>query len=469
MKLSILPKLFLSHFVAILLVSGSVGTYFYQSAVDSLMAALKSRLQNSAALISQGLQIHNLDQFRSAADVDAPIYQEYVRTLREFVAANPDITFVYIMRKQGDEVQFVLDSDPNDPALPGEVYPQRIPSLLEGFTRPSVDDEITHDRWGYFLSGYSPLGASTGEYLIGIDMRADEVQQKFMQIRMAGLLSLASSLLLAVLFSSLLSKSFTGRIRNLAQRFYAMTPIPGEAEPKAPGDELDQLSESFDAMAQQLLAHQREIEANQESLRKAREDLELRVEERTVELLQVNTQLRDEIAERKRIEQVLNDSSLTDYLTNVLNRRAITRHLEDLVAQYRRSPGDFCVVLVDVDHFKRVNDDYGHDIGDKALIRVAERLRLGIRPGDTLGRWGGEEFLIVVDDAHLEEARALAERLCRQLASTPFELSVEMLTITGSFGVSEYRSGENFGECLKRADDALYRAKSQGRNQVVTG
>lgn len=469
MKLSILSKLFLSHFAAIVLVSGSVGTYFYQNALDNLMHALQSRLQNSAALISQGIDVPNLDRFRSPADIEAPMYQKYISDLRDFVKANPDIEFVYVMRKQGEEIQFVLDSDPDEPALPGEVYPHHIPRLLQGFVRPSVDEEITKDRWGYFLSGYSPLEASSGEYLVGIDMRADEVQQKFTQIRMAGMLSLLFSLLLAVLFSSLLSNSFTGRILNLSQRFYAMTPIPKEALPEPRGDELDQLSESFDVVARQLSANQREIESHQESLRQAREDLEARVEARTAELLQVNEYLRNEIAERMRIEKVLEQSSLTDYLTSVLNRRAITRCLEHLVVQYQRSPRAFSVVLMDVDHFKQINDCHGHDVGDQVLIRMVECLRGGIRPSDELGRWGGEEFLVLLEDTRLEEARLLAERLCRQLESTQFELSATTVTVTGSFGVAEYRAGEDLNECLKRADKALYLAKSLGRNQVVAG
>ncbi|MCU7926110.1 MAG: hypothetical protein KZQ97_06685 [Candidatus Thiodiazotropha sp. (ex Dulcina madagascariensis)] len=84
---------------------------------------------------------------------------------------------------------FVLDSGIQEPAMPGEEYTPYIPALMEGFIRPSVDRAITHDRWGYFLSGYSLLDGGEDEYLVGIDMRADEVQRKFEQIRLAGILS----------------------------------------------------------------------------------------------------------------------------------------------------------------------------------------------------------------------------------------------------------------------------------------
>ena len=148
MRLTIPSKLFLSHFAAIILVSGSVGTYFYDSAIENLTQALRSRLQNSAALISEGLDIQNLDQIRSAGDRETPIYLESVAALRDFVKANPDIAFIYVMRREQDKAVFVLDSDADDPALPGEVYPQEVPALMEGFVRPSVDYEITTDRWG---------------------------------------------------------------------------------------------------------------------------------------------------------------------------------------------------------------------------------------------------------------------------------------------------------------------------------
>ena len=120
MRLSIFSKLFLSHFAAIVLVSGSVGSYFYFSAIDNLMQALRSRLQNSAALISQGLDVGDLDQIRGVGDMATPVYRQYIESLRAFANANPDIAFIYVMRKEGERVSFVLDSDADRPAVAGE-------------------------------------------------------------------------------------------------------------------------------------------------------------------------------------------------------------------------------------------------------------------------------------------------------------------------------------------------------------
>ncbi|MCU7842818.1 MAG: diguanylate cyclase [Candidatus Thiodiazotropha sp. (ex Monitilora ramsayi)] len=468
MRITIQTKLFFSHFAAIILVSGSVGTYFYQSAIDNLTQALRSRLQNSAALVSQGLGGINLDSISQPEHRALAVYQKGVALLREFVKANPDIAFIYVMRKTPQGVAFVLDSDTDDPALPGELYPHHVPALLEGFIRASVDEEITQDRWGSFLSGYSPLDAGKRDYLVGIDMYADEVESKLKEIRIAGMLSLALSLILAMIFSRYLSANFTQRIVVLKNRF--ATIVPGEAaEPMADrGDELNLLAQSFDQMATRLENNRQEIELNQRELRKAHDELEQRVKGRTSELLLANEKLHEEIAERKRIEEKLEEISRIDYLTGILNRRAMTQLLEEMSKEISNGAESFCIILVDLDHFKQINDSFGHDVGDQTLKHAVERLRHGIRETDLLGRWGGEEFLIMSPCTSLEEAQSLAERLCSSLAGSRVEAGSDSVAVTGSFGVSRFNPGrDNLDDCLKRADDALYQAKSQGRNRIV--
>jgi diguanylate cyclase (GGDEF)-like protein len=468
MRLTIQSKLFFSHFAAIILISGSVGTYFYHSAIDNLTRALRSRLQNSAALISHGLAVENLDQIRSAEDVEKTIYKKGVAALRDFVKANPDIAFIYVMRKQGDKAVFVLDSDTETPGLPGEVYEQDVPALMEGFVRASVDVEINTDRWGSFLSGYSPLKAGESLYLIGIDMYADEVSSKLKQIRLAGLLSLALSVVLAMIFSRFLSLNFTRRIVVLTNRLGTIAPEYSAQSVIRQGDELSQLADAFDQMSQRLDSSRKEIDANQEALRKAQVELEQRVNERTAELVKANHHLLDEIAERRRMEQRLEVLSRTDYLTGILNRRAITKLLEALPEEIKSDEESFCTILVDLDHFKEINDKYGHDVGDQTLRHAVDRMRNGIREKDLLGRWGGEEFLIVTPKTNLKEAERLAARLCSNLASSQVNTAGVSVGVTGSFGVTSFNSGEDIDTCLKRTDDALYVAKSQGRNRVFT-
>jgi hypothetical protein len=116
------PKLFISHFMAVLLVSGSIGTFFYFNAIESLMQSLRSRLQNSAALLSQSIDAQELDEVRSEADVEKESYRTTLEKLRRLRRSNPDIAFLFVMRKEGDRVTFVVDSDEN---------PQRLALLHE--------------------------------------------------------------------------------------------------------------------------------------------------------------------------------------------------------------------------------------------------------------------------------------------------------------------------------------------------
>lgn len=467
MRFTIQTKLFLSHFAAIILISGSVGTYFYQSAIGNLTNALRSRLQNSAALISQGLKVAGLDRIHGPQDVDTPLYRESVGILRSFVKANPDIAFIYVMRKEGEKVVFVLDSDLVKPAVPGEEYRSRVPALLEGFVRPSVDREITQDRWGEFLSGYAPLKAGGGDYLVGIDMYADEVGSKLKEIHLAGLLSLTMSMILALIFSRFLSLNFTRRLQSLRSRAAAIAPGGQVAATRAEGDELAQLTQSFSEMATRLEASRLEVEVNQAALRQAHDELDQRVRERTDELVKANQQLLDEVVERKRVEARLEELSQTDSLTGILNRRAIASHLEESCRDLTDDRESFCIILVDLDHFKEINDNFGHCVGDQALKYAVERLRHGIRESDLLGRWGGEEFLIMLPRTAIMEAKGLAERLCNSLSGSRVETGGYSVAVTGSFGLSRYRCGEGLDTCLKRTDDALYEAKAQGRNRIV--
>ena len=157
MKQSIRLKLFLSHVFAVLLVSGSIGTYFYGSAAESLMDGLKERLQATAALISQTIDADTLRPLLTASDVSQPAYVDTLQKLRAFKRMNPDIAFLYVMRQEGEKILFVVDSDETEKqALPGTEYPQQLPSLVKGFTGVSVDTEILADEWGSFLSGYAP-------------------------------------------------------------------------------------------------------------------------------------------------------------------------------------------------------------------------------------------------------------------------------------------------------------------------
>ncbi|MFH1177047.1 MAG: HAMP domain-containing protein, partial [Acidobacteriota bacterium] len=251
MRLPIQSKLFYSHFVAVVLVSGSIGTLFYKSAVDTLFGSLQARLKYSAALLSRTLDATDLADITSAADMALPSYQRHLHLLRDFQSSNQDLAFIYIMRKEGEKIFFVIDSDPTErQAKPGQEYTEDIPRLKEGFHSISADEEVTSDQWGYFLSGYAPLKNGAGAYLVGIDMRADEVQRKFKAIRLAGLISLLLSLVLAYFFSAFLAARITRPIKAFMTRSREIADgqLTGQVAVRT-GDELDDLARGFNTMS----------------------------------------------------------------------------------------------------------------------------------------------------------------------------------------------------------------------------
>ncbi|AVP99720.1 GGDEF domain-containing protein [Ahniella affigens] len=169
--------------------------------------------------------------------------------------------------------------------------------------------------------------------------------------------------------------------------------------------------------------------------------------------------------ERSRIR--LLRAAVTDELTGLPNRRALTAEAKRGLAQIQGGT-QLGLILLDIDHFKSINDTHGHDIGDKALLHIAGLLRQGVQGIAMAGRFGGEEFLVVLPGANLDTTIAMAESLCAALRATPLNLPDLSLPITASFGVSMVRANDDaIDRALARADAALYRAKSSGRNRVA--
>jgi diguanylate cyclase (GGDEF)-like protein/PAS domain S-box-containing protein len=164
----------------------------------------------------------------------------------------------------------------------------------------------------------------------------------------------------------------------------------------------------------------------------------------------------------------LRDLACTDPLTGVANRRAIDEALSRHASALESGGPAYCVLLADLDRFKRINDAGGHPAGDQALRRVAEVLRAGCRAQDTVGRLGGDEFVIVAPATDLDAAQQIAQRLQRSLGSTAAGVVPGGEAITASFGVARARPGEPAEVLLARADAALYRAKARGRDRVET-
>ena len=173
---------------------------------------------------------------------------------------------------------------------------------------------------------------------------------------------------------------------------------------------------------------------------------------------------------RKKLERHTEELSRIAYydsLTGLVNRRYLEMRLEQVGQEFVTFGRRFAFILFDVDHFKQVNDTCGHQGGDVVLANVAQLLAHNLRATDSVGRWGGEEFLAVLPETSIERAEALANRCRGLLASASVSLDGKQLCPTVSAGVAEFRAGDDIAAVLKRVDAALYQSKSDGRNRVT--
>jgi diguanylate cyclase (GGDEF)-like protein len=155
-----------------------------------------------------------------------------------------------------------------------------------------------------------------------------------------------------------------------------------------------------------------------------------------------------------------------DYLTGCLNRATLERRLTVEAERSLQVEEPLACVFFDLDHFKTVNDRFGHQIGDTALVHVVRVVQGALRKVDTLGRLGGEEFLVLLPGTHVTGAREAAERMRIALETTPLIVEGAPVTLTASFGVAVLGAGESTDSLLHRADVAMYQAKRNGRNRV---
>ncbi|WP_415396950.1 diguanylate cyclase [Sulfurimonas sp. CS5] len=178
------------------------------------------------------------------------------------------------------------------------------------------------------------------------------------------------------------------------------------------------------------------------------------------ELIEINTVYQD-ITNKKLLEELY----ITDTLTQIYNRTYFDKLMTSIALYQRKADTNFVILIADIDHFKVINDTYGHQVGDEALKEVAKTLKDTLRDDDIVARWGGEEFVVMLKDIDLKEAQSIAEKLRAKIEKTKVQNTIN---ITTSIGLTKYYVGEDTKLTFKRADNALYEAKKTGRNRVVT-
>ena len=202
-------------------------------------------------------------------------------------------------------------------------------------------------------------------------------------------------------------------------------------------------------IAERKLAEQA-LRASEHRYRELSAELEGKVEERTAALRDANVEL--------------NRLATTDSLTGAWNRRYFEQAAAYEIARYDRyGEARLALLLFDLDHFKRINDQHGHPVGDQVLVELTQRVRHRLRATDILARWGGEEFVVLLPHCDRDQAVTLAEKLRHLIAAEPFPGAG---SLTASFGVAPYRAEETLATWIQRVDEALYAAKAGGRDQV---
>lgn len=432
--LGIRQRLLISHLFAVVVLAGAFGAFVYASAERQLIERLRIQLAETAGGVARALDPHLV----AAADGDATARAALAAALANEARNHADIDHIDVVRER-DGARVVVASSATDAA----------PAARAGD-----------------LGALAPLPGGAG-YAVDLAMRRGEVGEKLYILRLSAALAFLVCVLVALLLSRHLAGRIIARITDLTARCRALAngePLP----PRRPGphDELDDLAREFDAMAGRLRHAAASREQAAAALREANASLESRVRERTAELEAANAKLKAEIEQRLHVEALLAEAAMTDPLTGLLNRRAQMEMLEQ--AAQRLKPGEpgLSIILVDLDHFKQLNDRYGHSAGDRVLTTVAARLRdlCGGAQAHCVARWGGEEFLVLLPGVRLAAACKRAEELRREVAALRID---RIAQVTASFGVAELVGGESLDACLKRCDQALYRAKEAGRDAVV--
>jgi len=226
--------------------------------------------------------------------------------------------------------------------------------------------------------------------------------------------------------------------------------------------DLDSLKRSVEERLEGLLG----------SIERHRQEREMREREAGERLQALVARVASMEEEAKTFQANIEDQrqkALTDPLTGLPNRAALSERLELEVARVQRFGGELLLAMLDVDHFKRINDDFGHLAGDKVLKIIASELAKRLRKTDFIARFGGEEFVVLLPSTPLDGGRQLLESLRGSVEKIPFHFKGEPLSITCSIGVTAFQGGERNEAAFERADQALYRAKRSGRNRLELG
>lgn len=399
---------------------------------DNMVLRAKNHTESLAIQLENELAAYNFSKFSELVNNDA--------------AKSENIVHIDVVDKSGN---IIIDSDLN--LHNRHYYSQKINTNALQISEQTYNHHpilvikkplsMGSEPWGVLTLYFSQteLEKKVLNYSQQMD---DNVHQSLYQ----SLVSMAIFLVLFLPIAYTMAIHISNPIIDLTKRAEELS--HGNFLPKSDGidkrkDELGTLERTFDKMSENL-------HNSYTKLALYNTQLEQMVQARTLEL------------EAKNIE--LEELSITDKLTQLYNRVKLEEVFTDQIQAAKRYSAPFSTLLCDVDLFKNVNDTFGHLVGDKVLVEIASILNSTLRDTDIIGRWGGEEFLVICRETDQNQAMLLAERLRSAVEHQTFSSNQQQ---TISIGISSFSSNDSDATMLKRADNALYEAKISGRNRVV--
>ena len=457
--ISLSRHLFYSHLLCALVVATAVAGYLYYAISVDIVQANQVRLRSAFNALTS--QFDALVPAQSASIAPELIAKLDLALNKAIETQQLSSATLFVGKKRLAGTPLLGGENYGDLVFEGEI----VLPWQNNLSNPSNQPDANSSNKATNSSNKVTNSSNKTKYTLVLRADGEAQQQRLSEIANYALLGFIGAVILSLLFARLFASRVNQALDTLVERLQQVAIGNFDARIQTIAeDPTGRLALAFNDMSERLQRTIREREGMLTQLREARTQLEGSIRDRTKELVDLNVLLRDEHEQRAQMEANLAEAAATDPLTKLLNRRALLGLMQHIGEGMRKSGKKCCIATLDIDHFKQVNDRFGHDVGDQVLSAVSAVIRKHLRADEAAARWGGEEFLLAWPDQTLGIAQQRADRLRELISDCSF--ANPGLRVTASFGVAEWVPTESLEAALKRSDQALYCAKAEGRNRV---